>query len=132
MSRRARLVLWAPVALLLSYEFYLSSQSSLPSLTFGVEVQHFDKLEHFTYFFVMGALLVRAARFGEGWTARRTALLLVAAASLYGSLDELHQSFVPGRDAEAGDVLADTLGATAAAFLAEPLWRRLRLERVVN
>jgi VanZ family protein len=33
----------------------------------------------------------------------------------YGATDEWHQSFVPGRQADAADVLADALGALAAA-----------------
>jgi VanZ family protein len=129
-SRRARILLWAPVALLLAYEFYLSSQSRLP--TFGILLPHFDKLAHSTYFFLTGTFFMRAARFGEAWTARRSALVLVAGGFLYGCLDEFHQSFVPGRSVEAADVLADTLGFMAAAFLAERLWRRLGLDHVVK
>ena len=37
--------------------------------------------------------------------------------SLYGLSDEWHQSFVPGRDASAGDWLADTLGGLLAATI---------------
>jgi VanZ family protein len=35
------------------------------------------------------------------------------ALSLLAALDELHQLFIPGRDAEVSDWLADTVGATA-------------------
>jgi len=38
-------------------------------------------------------------------------VLIVIFSTLYGMSDEWHQSFVPGRDASAWDVLADTLGA---------------------
>ena len=78
----------------------------------------------------MGTMAVRAARFGEGWSSRRTALTIVLAALIYGCLDEFHQSFVPNRTVEALDVLADTTGALLAALLAERLWRATRLERV--
>ena len=33
--------------------------------------------------------------------------------AIYGISDELHQSFVPGRDASVGDFLADTVGGFA-------------------
>jgi VanZ family protein len=37
------------------------------------------------------------------------------AAVLYGLSDEVHQSFIPGRDASVGDVVADALGALLGA-----------------
>jgi VanZ family protein len=129
---RGRLLLWAPVGLLLAYEFYLSSQSVLPGLPGGFEIPHFDKLEHAVYYFLMGAFAVRAARFGEGWNVRRTVIVLVASGFVYGCVDEFHQSFVPGRASEVGDVAADVLGVTLAALAGERLWRRLGLENVVK
>jgi len=39
--------------------------------------------------------------------------VLIAAA--YGATDELHQYFVPGRQADVADLLADAIGAIAAA-----------------
>jgi VanZ family protein len=38
------------------------------------------------------------------------------AASAYGAIDEFHQSFVPGRDCNVWDWLADTLGAFLGAL----------------
>jgi VanZ family protein len=43
------------------------------------------------------------------------ALAAVLVASFYGVTDEFHQSFVPNRQSDARDVLADTAGATVAA-----------------
>ncbi len=51
-------------------------------------------------------------------------------AAFYGVVDELHQSFVPGRDSSAFDVLSDAAGAALAVALlrgllcAAPTWRR--------
>jgi VanZ family protein len=48
-------------------------------------------------------------------------LLSVVSASLYGISDEIHQSFVPFRDAEVADVIADILGAVGGVFLYQML-----------
>jgi VanZ family protein len=122
-SARRPLLLWAPVALLLAYEFYLSSQSHLPSVP--LHLPQSDKLLHASYFFLTGALAVRAARFGQGWSRRRTAITLLLGALLWGAVDELHQSFVPGRDVEAADVVADVTGVLIATLVSEKIWRRL-------
>ena len=121
-------LLWAPVALLLAFEFYLSGLSVLPGGGL-LSIPGGDKVAHATYFFGMGACVVRAARVGHGWSRRRTLLTIVIAAAVYGCLDEFHQSFVPMRDVEALDVVADTTGGLLAALLAERLWVVLRFER---
>ena len=48
---------------------------------------------------------------------RMLMLLSAASASLYGISDEIHQSFVPFRDAEVSDVIADTIGAFSGVYL---------------
>ncbi len=121
-STRRRLLLWAPVALLLAYEVYLSSQSYLPSVP--VHISNLDKLEHAGYYFLMAAFAYRALRFGHGWSRWRSALLAVFALFAYGMLDEWHQSFVPLRDSDPLDVLADVAGALIAALVSEHLWKR--------
>src|SRR5262249_39065867 len=68
---RSRVLLWAPVVLLLAYEFYLSSRSAsaLPRIFFFPQA---DKVMHAGYFGLMGGCAVRAARWGERWSTRRT------------------------------------------------------------
>jgi VanZ family protein len=39
-------------------------------------------------------------------------------ASAFGATDEVHQSFVPGRNADVADWVADTLGAAVGALVA--------------
>ncbi len=48
---------------------------------------------------------------------RRAAALVWAICLCYGISDELHQSFVPGRDASFGDLLADGLGAALVCII---------------
>jgi VanZ family protein len=71
-----------------------------------------DKLVHASVWCVLGALFaLTAIRPGT-----RSAVIAVAAAVVFGASDELHQSFVPGRDASLLDLLADTVGAIVGAF----------------
>lgn len=111
MLRRLSLVLalaW------MGYIFYLSSQHTLdiPSL-----FEYQDKVMHFTAYgvlgvFLLGAMLLRPG----GYTATQVALATLIA-SLYGISDEIHQSFVPGRDPDVLDWLADTSGALLATLV---------------
>jgi VanZ family protein len=129
-TARVRLVLWAPVVLLLAYQTYLSAQSRLPGL--GIDIPHLDKLEHAAYFFLTGLLAVRAARFGEGWGRGKTAVFLLLCAVLWGCLDEIHQSFVPMRSVEIADVLADTAGVALAVAFGEVILRLARLDQTIR
>jgi VanZ family protein len=125
-----RLLLWAPVAAMMALQVELSSRSHLPPLPLLPSIPGNDKLTHAVWFFLLGVLAWRAARLGEGWSRRRTTLLLILGALLWGISDEAHQSFVPGRDVEPADVAADVVGAAVAAAAAEPLLRRLGLVAV--
>ena len=87
--------------------FFLSSQSSLPM---PMAFPNQDKLEHASAYALMSLLAWRA--FKGMPCGRALPWLAVGFASLYGMSDEFHQSFVPSRDADVWDWLADTTGAT--------------------
>lgn len=109
-SAGRRLALWAPVVLLLGLEAGLSHQPKLPDVL-PLALPAADKLAHLAYFAPVGFLAARAGRNGELWSRGRALLVVTLGTLLWGLTDEVHQSFVPGRDPEALDVLADTLGA---------------------
>lgn len=67
----------------------------------------FDKVAHAGVFAVLCVLLLFGARFPSGWRAAPW----IGLACLYGLLDEIHQSFVPGRSVEVLDGVADVVGA---------------------
>ena len=92
------------------------SLSTLPSPPGGLT----DKHEHFFFYGVLGALIVRALAHGQ-WRRITLATVLgaVVIASAYGVSDEYHQRFVPGRDYEVLDMVADALGSAVAACV---LW----------
>jgi VanZ family protein len=72
------------------------------------------KCGHFTEYFILSLLLVRAIRAERRDFGLRRALLAILIVAGYAALDEFHQSFVPGRGAAASDVLLDTTGGAAA------------------
>lgn len=94
--------------------FWMSSRSDpIPGLRL---VGGTDKLAHAAAYALLGLLLTRA--FFKTWPRQgilRMAMLGVVVASVYGALDELHQTFVPGRHASLGDVAADCVGAMLGA-----------------
>jgi VanZ family protein len=118
-SRRA--ALWVPPLVYMSIVFYFSSESQpLPAVTAHV----WDKLLHLIEYGGLGVLLCRAL-LGEGLGWLAAVAGAIVAASLYGASDEWHQSFVPMRDADIHDWVADTLGGMAGAVVYGVGWKRL-------
>ncbi len=90
--------------------FWLSSQSSIPA---PMLFTHQDKLIHLGAYFIMGILAWRF--FYDYFDKPKTvAILSLCFCSLYGVSDEWHQYYVPGRETDVLDWMADTLGASIA------------------
>ena len=107
--------LWLPVIAYAAVIFILSSISETPSLPEGIS----DKGLHGGLYAGFALVLVRALARGR-WAGVTflSACLAVSLAVMYGVSDEVHQSFVPGRTADAADVAADAWGAGVAASVA--------------
>ena len=107
--RSARL--WLPV---IGWAALIFALSSIPDL--GTGTGDWDlvlrKIAHAAEFAVLGALLARALR--TAWPA-------VALGVLYAISDEVHQTFVSGREGSLLDVAIDAVGVA----LGVALWRRL-------
>jgi len=103
--------LWGPVLLWMVAVFLLSSLSR-PDFIARIP----DWVSHPSEFGVGAFLVCHALVDGArpSWRAMAVAVLLATA---YGVADEYHQSLVPGRDADLGDVAKDFAGAAAAAAL---------------
>ncbi|MCK5831984.1 MAG: VanZ family protein [Methylococcales bacterium] len=93
-----------------SFIYWLSSRPSLPT---PMLFMHQDKIHHMGAYFIMG---IFAWRFFNIFFSKPLLVSIVSLffCSLYGLSDEWHQSFVPGRDADVMDWVADTLGALIA------------------
>jgi len=72
------------------------------------------KCGHLTEYFIFGWLVLRAIRAGRLRVRLAWALAAIGVVAGWASLDEFHQSFVPGRTASVYDVLLDTAGGALA------------------
>ena len=107
---RARL--WLPPVVYMALIFHFSAESNpMPEVTAHV----WDKLLHTIEYFWLALLFARALT-GEGLTWLVAIIVATLLTSAYGATDEYHQLFVPLRDSNVRDWIADTLGATVGAI----------------
>lgn len=93
--------------------------SSQPSP--GPDLGGLQSLASYVAHFVVYAALWTSLAWAQNW--RRPGLTFALTVA-YGAVDEVHQSFVDGRDATVVDLAVDALGAAAAWALADRLRRR--------
>ena len=106
--------------------YYLSAQpgTDTPQL-----FMHQDKIMHFVAFGLLGFLIMGAIR-ARGDTHRNWQVwIIVLLVGLYGITDEIHQSFVPGRDASIYDVAADMTGGVLGAWAMYFLVKQVRSKK---
>jgi len=102
---------WAVVVGYMAMIFFASSGPGV-ALPPG---RNLDKVLHAGAYGVLSALSAWALAAGRlRSTTGRVLLAAWLISTAYGATDEWHQSFVPGRDCSAADLLADALGALAA------------------
>jgi len=112
-----------PYALLASGVIFVLS--SLP-VAFPRGLPGIDKAAHGLAYFLLTLAYLNVATRGWGQPGALRVLAALAAAGLYGLSDEWHQSFVPGRTFDWADLVADGVGALAAAGLTGLLARLAR------
>jgi hypothetical protein len=103
---------WLPVVAWAGLIFTLSSIPDLGTGLGGWDLV-LRKLAHGAEYAVLGVLLLRAI--GRPGTA-------FALATLYAATDEIHQAFVPGRQASPLDLAVDAAGAAVGIALATRRW----------
>jgi VanZ family protein len=114
-ERQRRIVSWLPAA---AYMLLIWALSSIAGQFNFAHVPFQDKGVHFLEYGTLAVLLAHAIR--GTWRDLRplpTFALAVALATLWGITDEIHQAYVPGRNADVEDVVADASGAALAASL---------------
>jgi len=104
------LLYWLPVICYCIFIFIKSSQPSPESIP---DLPNIDKALHIGDYALLGALFVRAYMTITSIKKNIVFLLIISilSSSLYGLSDEIYQYFVPFRDADPLDFLAETIGS---------------------
>lgn len=106
---------WLPLIL---YCLLIFIQSSKPSFEQLPDIRYFDKFLHFLGYAVLGILFYRAFRTMRlGQSGRLLIFFSILCATLYGISDEIHQYFVPFREASFSDVIANTVGSICGVYI---------------
>jgi VanZ family protein len=115
---------WLPVAAWMLVIFMVSARpDEHGGLRIGVVI---PKLAHVVEYAILGLLLARATGNELEPVRGRRTLLVLLIIGLYAASDELHQAFVPSREARVTDVLIDIVGGVLGIVV----WRTLdRLRR---
>jgi len=113
------LICWLP---LIIYCLAIYIQSGRPGLKHIPDVRFLDKFLHFGAYGLLGILFFRAYE-TLPLKANKTLLILMSmgSATLYGVSDEIHQYFVPFRQADIMDVVANTMGSICGVYFYQ-LW----------
>lgn len=109
LPRSLRLAAAASVIILAAGLYLLGAQP----LAVGLFPAPWDRLAHATTFAVVGSATGLASG-TRGW---RMVVCCVAGAVVVGAVDELHQTFLPGRSASWADFGADVAGGLIGAAL---------------
>jgi len=105
---------WLPVFL---YCLMIFMQSSYPSPESVPDWPYIDKLLHIAVYALLGALLLRAFKtLRIQHNLKLVMILSILLSSLYGISDEIHQHFVPFRNADFMDALADMIGSVGGVY----------------
>lgn len=126
-----RLARWAAVAAYSGLIFYLSSQSDPHFGHHELLFDGADKVEHVSAYGLWGLLFAAALRSSlPGIRFFPLVLITLLAGVLYGASDEIHQRFVPQREADLADLAADGIGTLLGALAYSALaYRNARASR---
>jgi VanZ family protein len=86
---------------------------------------YLDKVLHFLAYALLGILFLRAFKTSRIKNNVKLMLILsILLSFLYGVSDEIHQYFVPYRNADLMDVLADMFGAITGVYIYQAIARK--------
>jgi VanZ family protein len=108
----------------IAWVILLFGLSSIPDLSPPLKIWKWeDKIDHTLAYLPLGWFLMRAFAW-NGRNMRKAFWLTLMIGTLYGISDEIHQYFVPGRDMNWLDAVADTIGIALGGWLYERWQKR--------
>lgn len=111
---RKFLICWLP---LIIYCLAIYLQSGQPGPQHLPDVRFLDKFLHVGAYGLLGILFFRAYETLPLKTSKNLLILIsIGSAALYGISDEIHQYFVPSRQADVMDVIANTIGSICGVY----------------
>jgi VanZ family protein len=123
---KTRLRFWysLPAVLIAVTIFWLSNATHPEFPHIGIEWE--DKIAHSLAYFIFGISLIMFLLSNTKWDSRnKIAIVTIIIGALYGFSDELHQYFIPGRDAEFLDWVADIVGISISLIFIKILKNKL-------
>lgn len=116
------------LSITLSYCLLIYIQSAHPSPENMPDIPHIDKLLHFAAYAVLAILFFRTFESLPVNSSLKVVMILgIISSALYGITDEIHQHYVPYRDADIWDGVADILGSIIGVFAYRYLLKRYRV-----
>lgn len=128
--RHKKLLIYAPLIIHWVSIFVLTSLPDDEMPHFGI----YDKFKHFAAYLVLSIFLSLSLRvqskFGKAKEQfiKYTFIIIIA----YSTFDELHQLFIPGRDAEVLDWLANLLGILLGIFIVKRIIAKYETREIVE
>jgi hypothetical protein len=101
---------WGPALVLMITIFLLSATPSDEMVNFGIYDFLIKKGAHMVGYGLLALAFLR----GFGYDRKNHILMVLLLVFFYAASDELHQAFVPGRNASPVDVMIDMVGAIIA------------------
>jgi VanZ family protein len=114
-SRKRKIILWAPVFVQMALIFFFSAQAPGSSVLDSFPLS--AAAGHMLGYGLLALLLYRAFNGGiRGWRIKAARYTFITGI-IYAVSDELHQAFVPGRQAALADIFIDAAGIMLALGL---------------
>jgi len=95
--------------------YYFSSLPQPPFVLTSFQWQ--DKVLHLIAYLSYGITIAIAIHSHQSFSLSKKVMIILMLGMIYALSDEFHQSFVPGRTSEIGDILADWIGITISAII---------------
>jgi VanZ family protein len=109
-----RIKYWLPALVWGSVIFWFSSRPAVQ--TSAVDWQDFlvKKAAHFVEYYLLAVLIYRSLASTTNYSKLKLVIIAFFLASAYAISDEIHQSFIPGREPRLRDVFIDSAGIVVA------------------